>query len=273
MPAADTYAYSKAYAELTGAPRVMPRYAFGFHAGRWGWSSREYIEETLKQFRTGKFPADSFITDFFWFTTFNDYDVASHGDTEYHDFGYNNVTFPEPAAQLNMYKAMGFHFGGIRKPRIGNDALLKECRDNGFLWPAGLYNVNGDGRNLNFTSNASRRWFQEKNQHYLDDGVDFWWNDEGEVMYFQFDGWNDALAEGFKRKDMTRRYFSLNRAYTPGMQRFGGSVWTGDVSVSWKSLSEQPGYLLNYGLAGMPYVGCDTGGFVGANTSAELLAR
>lgn len=126
---------------------------------------------------------------------------------------------------------------------------------------------------MNYTSPESRKWYQEVNQHYLEDGVDFWWNDEGEVMYFQFDGWNRAQLDGFHLHDSKRRFFSLNRVYTPGMQRQGLSVWTGDISVSWASLAQQPAYLLNYGLAGMPYVGCDTGGFVGGNASAELLAR
>jgi alpha-glucosidase len=92
-------------------------------------------------------------------------------------------------------------------------------------------------------------------------------------MFFQFDGWNNAQAAGVALRNSSRRYFSLNRAYTPGMQRYGLAVWTGDISVSWGSLQQQPAYLLNYGLAGMPYVGCDTGGFVGGNTSSELLAR
>lgn len=273
MPAKDLQAYRTAHSELTGAARVLPRYAFGFLAGRWGWSSQEYIEETLASFRDGAFPADAFISDFFFFTQFNDYDVPPSGSPRYHDFGYNNVSWPHPAQQLEKYHQDGFHFGGIRKPRLGNDQYIAHAAQQGWLLPAGLDNVNGEGRNMNFTSAEAREWYQKENQHYLDDGVDFWWNDEGEVMYFQFDGWNRAQLAGVALNNATRRFFTLNRAYTPGLQSLGVAVWTGDISVSWASLAQQPAYLLAYGLAGMPYVGCDTGGFVGGNTSSELLAR
>jgi len=103
--------------------------------------------------------------------------------------------------------------------------------------------------------------------------VDFWWNDEGEVTYFMFDEWNDALSLGFKKKDPKKRYFSLNRAYTPGMQRMGLATWTGDISVSWESMAQTPEAMLNTEMMGMPYVGCDTGGFKGASDTPEMLTR
>jgi len=53
----------------------------------------------------------------------------------------------------------------------------------------------------------------------------------------------------------------------------GAGVWTGDVAVSWEALAQQPGYMLNYNLAGNVYLGCDTGGFVGPNATGELLSR
>jgi alpha-glucosidase len=273
MPAADTYAYLKSHSELTGKPRVPPRYAFGFFAGRWGWTDKDYIEETLQQFRRGKFPADSFISDFEFFTYFNDYAFGPEGNASYEDFGWSPVTFPDPEAQLKEYKSMGFQMGGIRKPRFGNPKHLEELRKNGWLIPEGLYNVNGQGRNANLSSPEAQRWLQEANQHYLDEGVSFWWNDEGEVYFFQFHDWNQAQWNGQKEFDANKRFFTLNRVFTPGMQSFGVGVWTGDISVSWEALGQQPAYLLNYNLAGNVYLGCDSGGFVGGNVSAELLSR
>ena len=65
---------------------------------------------------------------------------------------------------------------------------------------------------------------------------------------------------------------AFNR-YTPGLQRLGSSVWTGDVSVSWAAMQQQPAYLLNWQLAGAGYVTCDIGGFTGGNDPADLLVR
>ena len=66
--------------------------------------------------------------------------------------------------------------------------------------------------------------------------------------------------------------WTLNRAFSPGLQRFGAAAWTGDIHGSWKSLVETPTSLLNWSLAGMPYETCDIGGFLD-NDSPELLSR
>ena len=57
------------------------------------------------------------------------------------------------------------------------------------------------------------------------------------------------------------------------MSRLGAVVWTGDVSTTWDALSTQPGTMLNWGLAGVGLVTCDTGGFSGSDDTPELLVR
>jgi alpha-glucosidase len=115
--------------------------------------------------------------------------------------------------------------------------------------------------------------YMQQNAGFIKDGVDFWWNDEGETMYFTFYWWSVAEAQLLQQLQPTARYFSINRAYTPGMQRLGSSIWTGDVSVSWAAMQQQPAYLLNWQLAGAGYVTCDIGGFTGGNDPPDLLVR
>ena len=74
MPGASLKAGTSVYYEVTGAPKVLPRHAYGFMACRWGWdrsdrqgeSAPDYIKRMLTDFRTGSFPIDSFISDFEW---------------------------------------------------------------------------------------------------------------------------------------------------------------------------------------------------------------
>lgn len=277
MPASDIYKHLKAHAELTGKPLVPPRYAFGFMASRWGWTDRHYIEDTLLTFRREKFPLDSYISDFEFFGTFNDYNIPNEGNSSYHDFGWNKELYNDPATQLEMYKELGFRLGAIRKPRFGNPKILEKMKKEGWLLPEflnqALY-LDGPARHMNFSTSAAKQWYANRNQHYVDEGMSFWWNDEGEVYYFQYHDWNIAEQMEFNKADPDKRFFSLNRVYTPGLQRLGAAVWTGDIPVSWEALQQQPGYMHNYNLAGNVYTACDTGGFAsGANTSSELLAR
>ena len=128
-------------------------------------------------------------------------------------------------------------------------------------------------RNLNYSLADVRNMYMQQNAGFIKDGVDFWWNDEGETMYFTFYWWSVAEAQLLQQLQPTARYFSINRAYTPGMQRLGSSIWTGDVSVSWAAMQQQPAYLLNWQLAGAGYVTCDIGGFTGGNDPPDLLVR
>jgi alpha-glucosidase (family GH31 glycosyl hydrolase) len=56
------------------------------------------------------------------------------------------------------------------------------------------------------------------------------------------------------------------------MQRYGAAVWTGDIASDWQTLANQPGTMLNWSLAGMPYDSQDIGGFL-ATPTPELYTR
>lgn len=128
---------------------------------------------------------------------------------------------------------------------------------------------------MNFSIAAARSWYAQHQAHYLQAGVDFWWNDEGETQYFTYHLWNRAHQQALTASATpNRRLFTLNRAYTPGMGRdFSVGIWTGDISVSWQAFQRTPATVLRWGLAGAFFVACDTGGFEGGATPPELLAR
>ena len=163
-------------------------------------------------------------------------------------------------------------FGGIRKPRLGNTALLQMARERGWL----LHNTERyyAGRGLNFSKPDLREWYSQQTRKFLDAGVDYYLDDEGENTFFEFYYWNLAQREGLDAFDKTRRLFTISRAWTPGMQRLGAtSVWTGDVPVSWQAIRNTPTYMLDWSLAGSSYVLCDAGGFSGGQAPPALLVR
>lgn len=279
MPAASLSRGTKAYYALTGRPALPPRHILGFMACRWGWKDQRYLEETLEQFRTGGFPLDSVILDFEWFANTSDYGFRDSGESWYEDFGWNPQLFSAPTQQLKKYlEEQQVHVAGIRKPRLGNRKLLNLAKEKGWLslkasGRGGPENY-ADGRWLRFSDPQLRRWYAQQMRHYLDSGISYWWNDEGENFYYTYHDWNLAELELHQSHQgrATSRFFSLNRAFTPGMARLGAAVWTGDVSASWEDLRRTPGMMLNWALAGAPYVACDIGGFIG-NASSQLLAR
>ncbi|EGD72843.1 hypothetical protein PTSG_04572 [Salpingoeca rosetta] len=271
MPAATAYDSLDCLWDVTGRPQLPPRYAFGFLAGRWGWVNATYIHQMLSNFRSGNFPADAFISDFEWYTPEPDYNLPNSGSPTFKDFTYNNITFPNPVQQLQDYrKNLNFRFGGIRKPRLGNSQLLVMAKNKGWLIDS---SYTGGGRNLNYSIADLRTWYYEQHTHFLKEGVEFWWNDEGETQYFTFHWWNEAQYDGLAAYDKSKRFFTINRSYSPGMSRFGLSVWTGDISVSFESMAQQVGYQINWNMAGASFVTCDTGGFSGPDDTPLLLTR
>ena len=137
------------YWDLIGRPAVPPRYAFGFLACRWGWKDSTTVYNTLKEFRSGNYPIDAWISDFVsrtcciliflvvspdksnrsfffsvsmlqeWYTPEPDYNLPDQGSPSFKDFDYNAVIFPQPTDQLKTYHdELNLRFGGIRKPRL-----------------------------------------------------------------------------------------------------------------------------------------------------------
>ena len=272
MPAATLKAAAGTYARLTGPAPVPPRWTFGYLQSRWGWTNRAYIEDTLKHFRELKIPLDAFIFDFEWYTA-PDYKLPPKGAPDFDDFGWNTNLFSDPVGQIRDYKEQGVHFVGIRKPRLGNSNSLMMIQTN--KWKLDGNAADGEAyhaRDVDFTSPGFREWYAKQTAGLLADGVDGWWNDEGEASFTTYYYWNLAERSALDSYQPGRRLWSLNRAFSPGTQRLGAAAWTGDIKSSWESLATVPASLLNWSLAGMPYNTCDIGGFFGTPTP-ELLTR
>lgn len=266
-PAKTMYDGARGYVKLTGRPKLPPRWAFGYLQSKWGWDDSTYVADVATKFRTHKLPVDAFIFDFEWYTTLPDYAVKKEGKEGFSDFTFNSQLFPQPAKQIAEMKSLGLKFIGIRKPRLGNTARLDTARKNGWL-----ISPETDNRDLNFSNTALQKWYGEKNRPLIKAGVDAWWDDEGESYYTCYYWWNKAQYDLLASARPNYRHFTLNRAYSPGVQRLGYSTWSGDIQSTWPSLVNVPMDLLNFSLAGMYYGSCDIGGFQGTPTK-EMLVR
>ena len=245
--APDGYGLLDAYSRLTGRAPIPPRWTFGFMLSRWGYQDAADVQDKWHQFRDRQIPIDAFIYDYDWFV--NDWD-------------FNPKTFPP--GSLDTMKSLGLHFVGIRKPRV-NGANLDYARKQGWVLSSPL------GTDLRFDIPEARAWWWSHQAPLVQAGVDGWWNDEAEQTADEFFQMTQTQWDG-RRAMSPRRPWSINRAFAPGIQRFGAATWTGDINSDWQTLANQPGTLLNWSLAGMPYTGQDIGGFQ-ATPSPELYAR
>jgi len=76
------------------------------------------------------------------------------------------------------------HFGGIRKPRTYSNLNMAGMK--GWLLPLASDVGEGGGINFNFSVPECREWYAQTHAHFINDGMDFWWNDEGETSWFTY---------------------------------------------------------------------------------------
>ena len=269
-PAKDLYAALKGYIQLTGRPKLPPRWAFGYLQSRWGWEDRKYIEDAISKFHSDNLPVDAFIYDFEWYTSFPDYGVKPQGEPNFSDFGFHDKLFPEPAKQIAEYKKQGVKFIGIRKPRLGSTANLDYAREHGWLKHTDK-DLGLSSRDLDFSNDSARAWYIVQMKPLLDAGVDAWWNDEGESYYTLYYWWNKAQYDLLAEARPNQRHFSINRAFSPGNQRLGYCTWNGDTNTGWEDLKRTVSDVLNWSLSGMYYSSSDIGGFHGTPSTESLI--
>ena len=294
------------FARLTGRTPMLPRWALGYHQCRYSYMNEAEVREVAGGFRQRGIPCDALYFDIhymFGYRVFT-WDLDRFPDppallADLEADGFRSVVIIDPGVKADeRYE--------VYRDGLGRDAYVKypdgsEVR--GEVWP-------GECAFPDFTDPDVRDWWGGLHRQLIADGVDGIWNDMNEPALFSvrhqegsmdaehdvgtipdearhdLDGRGGSHAqahnvygqqmqrstfEGLEKIAPDRRPFTITRAAYAGSQRFGVG-WTGDNSATWDHLRLAVETCLSLGVSGMPFVGADVGGFVGA-PSGELLAR
>lgn len=227
----------------------------------------------MTKFRDLSLPVDSFIMDYDWWDPHEQYNDSLPLDFGYDPimFGYHNFTHPPgstiPNAITNgsvelfnhFHKDIHMRFGGIRKPRTYSNQALSKA--NGWLLPDN-FSVGAGPNNWNMSLPEWSNWWIPQTAHFTADGMDYFWNDEGETQWFTYSWWNIAEAAAQALISPLKRFWSINRSFQPGMQRHPGISWTGDAQDCSHTKA------LAFITAGQAQVACDM-----TSPSATVLVR
>lgn len=283
------------FAELTGHAAPLPDWAFGYHQCRYSYETRERVEQIAATFRRKRIPCDALYMDIHHL---DDYRVFTFGRT-----------FPKPKEMIHRLARQGFKTvcivdpGVKNDPRFGvlqrgrqHDAFVKDASGRkdflGRVWP-------GESRFPDFMNPNVRRWWGAEQRRLSRLGLAGFWNDMNEPANFarpdktldprarhvtdhgprrhaevhNLYGREMARAsrEGALAAEPGQRPFIITRAGWAGVQRHA-IVWTGDNSSTWQHFEDSLQTLLNLGLSGVPFCGCDAGGFLD-NCTPELFIR
>jgi len=294
------------YSELTGRTPLPPIWALGYQQSRWSYYPESRVREIADAFRRYRIPADVIYLDIDYM---NGYRVFTWDKTRFPDppklisdlkaQGFQTVLIVDPGIKVDenfsIYKD-GQRTGIFVKNPDGSELH----RD---VWP-------GAAAFPDFTDLKARSWWGMQFKGDIVDGVAGFWNDMNEPGVFMNDktekpeilhhpaktfpldtphagdglpgthrryhnvyGMQMARAtfEGVKNLRPDKRPFVLTRAGFAGVQRYS-AVWTGDNYASWDQLALSLSMLSNLSVSGVPFVGCDVGGF-NDRPSPELYAR
>lgn len=295
IPGPDIGRVIERFTELTGRMPLPPAWALGFHQCRYSYESRARVEEIARSFRRKRIPCDALHLDI-------------HHLDGYRVFTFGK-TFPKPGEMIRRLARRGFQTVCIVDPGVKNDprfgvlkrglragAFVKGARGHkdflGKVWP-------GVSRYPDFLNEPVRRWWGREQARLTRLGVAGFWNDMNEPANFArpdktLDGrarhrteqgprrhaevhnlygreMARASREGALAAAPDRRPFIITRAGWAGVQRHA-MVWTGDNSSTWQHFEDSLQTLLNLGLSGVPFCGCDAGGFLD-NCTPELFIR
>lgn len=280
---------SKQWASLSGLPCLPPSWSFGHIISRVTYlpSSRvlSVVDRYLKEF-----PLDAICLDIHYMETF-------------HIFTWNSDAFPDPEGMIRALHEKGVRVITNVSPSIKADQNFKLFREGigsyietengeiftGEMWP-------GKSAFLDYFRNNARNLWKHWIKDWISQGIDGIWLDMNEPtvitgdhlfppsLVHNLDGrlirhsdarnaysLFQAMSTHEAFREAGKEPFVLSRSGFAGIQKYA-MVWTGDSTASYDDLTLQISMVVNLGISGIPFCGCDLGGFLG-RSSPDLIDR
>lgn len=289
-----------AFGMLTGTMELPPAWSMGYQQSRWSYFPEDVVRNLANSFREKDIPCDviyldiDFMDGYRVFTWDNNrFPNPEKMLQDLKDKGFKVITIVDPGIKKDPEYEV--YVEGIQKGLFCKWATGEVY--HGTLTP-------GEVAFPDFSKEETRLWWGEKHRALFSKGVAGIWNDKNEPSNFIKKGEdikidtipNDVImdndghprtftryhnsyalnmcrgtSEGFKKYKPDERPFILTRSAYAGIQRYA-AVWTGDNNSWWEHLAYAMPSHMNIGMSGIPFVGCDMGGFIG-NASPEMYAR
>ncbi len=280
------------YGALTGRMDLPSKWSLGLQQCRYSYYPDHELKSVADNYRNREIPCDVMYYDIHYmdaykvFTWDNDRFPDPEGLNKYlNDNNFRTVCIIDPGVKTEK----GYHAyeDGIEKDVFVKypDGINYEAQ----VWPGWCHFPD-------FTNEKTRDWWAGYISDFAKTGINGFWNDMNEpaswgqdspdVIEFDFESDKTSHREAHNIYGMqmaratlkgaddaldNERPFVLTRAAYAGIQRYA-ALWTGDNSSSDDHLLMGARMIANLGLAGIPFCGYDTGGFVG-DTSPYLFAR
>jgi alpha-D-xyloside xylohydrolase len=266
-----------AYRELTGQAPMFGKWAYGFWQCKNRYRSQEEILGIARKYRDLHIPADNIVQDWFWWNRKGE-----------HVF---NKNYPDPKGMVDRLHNENFHLMISVWPffepgsSVYDDMEKRGWFVDKFKFAKPPYHTDGMAVYDATNPEARKYYWRLMDQALFKIGIDAWWLDttepetEGQeeniLLHHKLAvGSGDryvniyplmttgAVYDGQRSSSDKKRVFILSRSAFTGDQRYGVTVWSGDVNSDFLTFRRQIPAGLNFALSGIPYWTTDIGGFV-----------
>ena len=271
------------YRKLTGKAPILPKWALGYWQSRERYTSQEQILGVMKDFREKRIPIDNIVQDWqYW-------KADQWGSHE-----FDETRFPDPKAMVDSIHALnGRYMISVWPKFYEGTEHFDEFDRNGWIYRTAIDEkvVDWLGYSQSFydaySAPARKLFWKQMYEHLYPLGVDSWWMDASEpnihdctdmdyrkkmagptamgpsAKYFNAYALlnAEAIYDGQRSADPSRRVFLLTRNGFTGLQRYSTASWSGDIGTTWLDMKAQISAGLNYCISGLPFWGQDIGGF------------
>lgn len=256
---------------LTGAPPMMPRYAFGNWWSRYWKYTEESYSALLEKFKEHGMPFTVAMLDMDWHIT----EVDPKYGRGWTGFTWNKDYFPDPARFLEHLHKNGLHCGLNLHPADGVQGFEDVYEE--IAKEMGVDTANEDPVNFDI---ASPKFIKAYFKHLIHSneklGADFWWIDWQQGTECQLKGldplWGLNHFHYLDNCKEDRRGMILSRFAGLGGHRYPFG-FSGDTIATWKSLAFQPYFTANATNVGYTCWSHDIGGFKTGVRERELFVR
>ncbi len=256
---------------LTGAPPMMPRYAFGNWWSRYWKYTEESYSALLEKFKAHGMPFTVAMLDMDWHIT----EVDPKYGRGWTGFTWNKDYFPDPERFMTHLHKNGLHCGLNLHPGDGVQGF--EDAYEAIAAELGVDTTHEDPVHFDSSSPSFLKAYFKHLIHPNEKmGADFWWID-----------WQQGTESGLKGLDplwalnhfhyldnckKDRRGMILSRFAGLGGHRYPFG-FSGDTIATWKSLDFQPYFTANATNVGYTCWSHDIGGFKTGVRERELFVR
>ncbi len=280
-----------AYRDMTGAPPMFGRWAYGFWQCKNRYRTQDEIVGVAKKYRDLHIPADNIVQDWFWWNTMG-------------EPTFDASRYPNPKGMVDDLHKLNFHLMISVWPYFRPGTKTYEDMDKrGFFidrTKSAAFHPEKMALYDAFNPEARKYYWGLMNEVLFKIGVDSWWLDTTEpetegretniLVTNKTAAGNGArvanlfplmtttgVYEGQRAASNDKRIFILSRSAFAGQQRNAAAVWSGDITADWTFFKKQIPAGLNYSVSGLPYWTTDSGGFVTGNPNdpgyRELFVR